>query len=125
MKKRFCKECKKIINGRIDQKFCSGDCRTSYHNKEYRANYIAILKINKILKNNYRILARLHSKEDKEWPCSSLFDLGFNFDYFTSIDSNTIPNQSLKMYCYDYSYTILDQKNIVIKKESKIFLPQV
>jgi len=79
-----CLTCKSKLIGRADKKFCDGECRTQYHNKQNAFQNNFIRNINNILKKNRRILIELNpngkSKTDKE----TLLEMGFNFSYFTN-----------------------------------------
>lgn len=109
-----CLECGKKLLGRSDKKFCDEGCRASYNNDLYRMKYSHILKINRILKKNHAILESIIISGKEKCPCKTLFEMGFNFDYMTSIEENINKRNSLKLICYDYYYIIGDDGMVSI-----------
>src|SRR5574344_513825 len=107
-----CAECGGRINGRSDKRFCSDECRVAFNNRLYREKNREIVRINKILKNNYSILqSLLHSFNGKS-SVKILFEKGFKFDFLTSVEYER--RGKLKMYCYDILYTVDKRGNITI-----------
>lgn len=102
MSRQVCKECGKLLSGRIDKKFCNDNCRSSYANRKYREQNKEINRINKILKRNHSILSSILSGGASECFTRDLFIKGFSFDYFTSINTT----EQIEIYCYDISYRI-------------------
>ena len=116
MEKRLCASCKKEMTGRIDRKFCSDECRTDYNNKINRRKSSALLKINKILRRNHKILEQTCAIEMTTCSFSYLIEQGFNFDYFTSAADSGRRGESMKMICYDYSYSLKKDGRVIIEK---------
>lgn len=100
--RKKCAECGVMFTGRVDKKFCSDQCRTSYHNRISREDKKLIRDVNLILRKNRRILAELYEKGKKEITIEQLRDSGFRFGYFTSIDQT---NDDIVHYCYDHGYS--------------------
>lgn len=107
----ICIECGKVLIGRADRKFCCPECRISYHNREYRRKNREINRINKILRKNYIILENTLAKGLPACTSRYLYEAGFNFDYFTSLDGIG-SGKPAKMVCYNISY-YLDNKGMM------------
>jgi len=101
-KVKECLECGDELFGRIDKKFCSDQCRSAYNNKQQMVSSAYLRKVNKILKNNRRILVKLVPKDKAKASKEKLLEKGFNFDYHT----NTFKTKDGRVYyyCYDYGY---------------------
>ncbi len=100
--KRVCIECHETFSGRIDKKYCSDTCRTSYNNRINAPANALIKDINSILKKNRKILESLNPEGKAKVHKKTLLDKGFNFSYFTNI--YTTKKGSIYYFCYDYGY---------------------
>lgn len=103
---RYCMNCRKIIVGRSDKKFCSDECRTMFNNRKYRERYCSVSRIDRILKRNYSIMDTLYKKGERKVSFSALFGMGFNFEYVTSMRESPDIYSSYVAGCYNYSYII-------------------
>src|SRR3546814_11771683 len=81
---RKCQECGEPVAGRSDKKFCSDQCRTSYHNRVNSSANQLLRQINRILKRNRRILVALNDTGKTIVPVQRLLERGFDFRYFTN-----------------------------------------
>jgi hypothetical protein len=99
---RTCGECNNPLKGRKDQKYCSDYCRNTYNNRqnEYANNYVR--RINNILRRNRRILGLIINRNESYKEIQELAELGFNFQYFTSM-LHDIDGSPL-YFCYDLGY---------------------
>jgi predicted nucleic acid-binding Zn ribbon protein len=104
--KRTCPVCGDPIIGRIDKKFCTDQCRNSYNNQQNNPNSEIIKNINKILKNNHRILSVLNPEGKTKVSRKKLVSKGFNFDYFTSIYQTQ--KGTTYYFCYEQGYLPLE-----------------
>lgn len=113
-----CLECKILILGRSDKKFCSDACRVHYHNKNL-AEYSSLKrKIHVILNQNRKILKKLVDGGKSTITKSELQAKDYNFDYHTSQFHSS--NERTYYYCYDYGYCKLgDEKLLVVKSNKK------
>lgn len=106
MKERHCQECGETLRGRIDQRFCSDQCRTTFHNRQKAPPSELFRSINSVLRKNYRILRTLNPADKTRISGDVLRAQGFNFHYFT----HQYRTQTGKTYCfvYEQGYLPLD-----------------
>lgn len=115
---RKCIVCDTKLVGRADQKFCSDYCRNSYNNTLRRDSNNLVRNVNNILRKNYRILESLNKHDKTKTTKAKLQQLGFSFDYFTSI--YTTKSGSRYFYLYDQGYLELDNDfYLLVKRETK------
>ncbi len=110
--KRKCLECQGKVSGRIDKKFCSDQCRTSWNNKRNSDQSNLMRNINNILRRNRRILAALNTKGKTKISKQRLIESGLRLNYFT----NEFVTSSGKVYryCYEQGYTQLDENTFFL-----------
>lgn len=109
---RNCLDCGNAIIGRADKKFCDDACRSNYNNRKNGENDFALREINRILKKNRNILARLNPNGTQKVGRQKLRDAGFNFKYHTHAYRNGSGKQYT--YCYEYGYLELDKENLLV-----------
>lgn len=115
MENKHCRECGKPVFGRIDKKYCSDICRHSHNNRERIASGTYVNTINAILRKNRNILSDLNPETHSKVSKNKLDAKGFNFNYITSVDTNT---KEVCYYCYEYGYKVAEADCIyIIKKE--------
>ncbi len=106
--KKTCLDCGEPIIGRADKKFCSDQCRNSYHNHANSDANNYVRNVNNTLRKNRRVLEGLmpEDKDTTKVKRDKLLGKGFNFSYYT----NTYTTQKGKVYhyCYDYGYLELE-----------------
>lgn len=103
MKKNYCKVCKEPLEGRIDKKFCSDACRCSYFNRVRVREHREFRKIDRILKQNRKILKHLFDSGKVQASQEELKVMGFEFGYATQV---VLANEGeVKYYCYDLGLT--------------------
>ncbi len=114
---RKCLECGEEIEGRVDKKFCSDQCRNTYNNRLNSDSINYVRKVNAILRKNRRVLSILNPNGKTKVSKSQLASEGFNFDYFT----NVYQTKQGKTYyfCYDQGFLKLDEDlyALVVKQE--------
>jgi len=110
-----CLECGEPIIGRSDKKFCSDYCRNSYNNKKNKAAISLIRNTNNRLKKNWRILEKLNPNNKTKVHKNKLLDLGFDFNYFTSI--YITKKQSTYYFVYDQGYLDLGGNYFMLVKK--------
>ena len=80
---RLCPECGRPIFGRADKKYCSDACRSAHNNRQISEADELIRKVNRRLKKNRSILAKLNPTGKTTLPKDKLLKEGFDFQYFT------------------------------------------
>ena len=117
MKKKYCVECGELLQGRVDKIYCSAGCRSAYHNRINAGASKFIRRINRILRENRRILAELNPEGKARVARQRLLERGFKFSYFTNEFATR--NGNLYRFCYDYGYRVTedDYLTIVIRQE--------
>ncbi len=106
MADKTCSNCNREIFGRADKKFCSDYCRSTFNNKENSLTNSYMLKVNKVLRKNRKILASLNPKGKTKIHIQKLQDKGFRFNYFTN---QYITQKGVTYYfCYDQGFLALD-----------------
>lgn len=114
---KVCLECGEKIIGREDKKFCNDSCRNTYNNKQNKDTTNLMRNINNKLRKNYRILSELNPEEKSKTTRSKLLQLGFDFEYFTSV--YTTKNQTTYFFVYDQGYMPLENDwYIIVKRNS-------
>lgn len=116
-KKVKCLECKIQIYGRVDKKFCSDQCRTSYHNKNNSDSNNFMRNINNILRKNRRIMISLNPKQTTKVTKVELLDLGFKFSYYTN-EYKTHAGKTYK-FCYDQGYLDIGKGKYALVKRKE------
>ena len=112
-----CLECGDTIEGRIDKKFCSDQCRNTFNNRQNSDVINYVRKVNNTLRKNRRILAKLNPNGKSKVSKAQLAGDGFNFDYFT----NVYKTKQGKTYyfCYEQGYLPIENDwfALVVKQE--------
>jgi len=111
-----CLECGEEFRGRIDKKFCSSDCRISFHNRINKDKTNFMRNVNRILRKNRNILDSLNPEGKITVHKDKLLSKGFDFSYFTS----EYITKTGKVYKYIYEQGYMPIGNdfyiLVIKK---------
>jgi predicted nucleic acid-binding Zn ribbon protein len=110
--KKICPVCGDPIVGRIDKKFCSDHCRNEFNNRRNCNSSDVIRNVNKILRNNHRILLTMNPRGKAKARREKLLSRGFNFNYFT----NTYKTQKGTTYyfCYEQGYLPLGDGSLAL-----------
>lgn len=114
---RRCLECNEPLKGRSDKKFCSDQCRNSYHNEINRDDINFIRNVHNILRKNRRILAELNPDDKTEVHKDQLIIKGYNFQFHTN--TYTTKNGDVFFFCYEQGYKILDNNRyaLIVRNE--------
>lgn len=112
MEKRVCLHCSTPITGRTDKRFCDDYCRANYNNGVRSKDERMIMAVNKQLRLNRKILKTLNPKGMSVVRKEVLAEMGYNFNYFTSIYSTKEGNQY--QFCYDVGILTLEENKIRI-----------
>jgi len=116
---KACLCCDKPLKGRIDKKFCDDYCRSNYNHKLNNDSSPVVRKINSALKKNRRILEQMNSCEGHSTIVSKqkLFELAFNFTYYTHTYTNK--KGTVYFFCYEFGYLPLENDLYLIVKSKE------
>lgn len=115
MFEKICPECGEKFGGRSDKKFCSDYCRNAYNHKQNLDNSPIVKRINKALKKNRSILKSLTPNDKSKASKMKMIQLGFDFNYHTSIYTTT--KGSVYNFCYEYGYLELENDWLLLIKD--------
>lgn len=100
---KVCPSCGKEFTGRVDKKFCSPYCKTSFHYERKKGQgdnmYVTI---DKALKQNRRILKEYNKGGKVMVRKSVMHEEGFNPKYFTHYWKNK--KGEVYLFCYEYGF---------------------
>lgn len=97
-----CLECGELIEGRVDKKYCSDHCRNAYNNHIHSQKNNEVRNVNRVLRNNKRILDKLNPGGKARATREKLLGQGFKFNYITSYYRTK--KGDIYFYCYDQGY---------------------
>ena len=105
-----CLDCGAELTGRVDKKFCSPYCKSSYHydqNKEKEKGLYA--KIDSQLKMNRRILKRYNKEGKSTIRRYILTNEGFDPNFFTHYWK--AGNGNVYLFCYEFGFMKIIENN--------------
>lgn len=105
---KYCIQCKSELRGRLGKKFCSDQCRATYHNQHKKIHEVAIQKVNSQIRQNRTILKTLCPIGKATIRKNVLVGMGFSFRHFTSIYAT---QKRVYYLCYDYAYSPITEKS--------------
>jgi hypothetical protein len=115
----LCLFCNAVVIGRSDKKFCDDQCRSSHFQKIKSKDPDLFHTINKVLKNNRRILSKLNPTGKTKISRTSLMAAGFDLNYHTHFYKTQAG--SIYFFCYEFGYLeLLKDEFLLVKKEQKI-----
>jgi hypothetical protein len=103
---KACAECGEPIIGRSDKKFCSAQCRTSFHNRLNSDTVNYMRKVNRILRKNRSILCAMNPNGKTKIAKKRLVSKGFDFHFFTNVYKTKTGR--VYYFCYEQGYLSLD-----------------
>lgn len=103
---RICLECGGKLRGRVDQKFCTDQCRNTYNNRQNKDETAYMKNVSHALRKNRRVLKELNPNGKAKVKKTKMLSKGFTFKYFT----NVYKTKEGKVYyfCYEYGYLPLE-----------------
>ena len=108
-----CLNCRDLVVGRSDKKFCGDHCRSNYNYKQTGTDHLNLVRsVNRALSKNRRILKALSKNGRTRILRKSLVDRGFNFSYHTHIWESELRGRYY--FCYDVGYLVLDDKQLLL-----------
>ena len=113
---KTCLECGESLQGRVDKKFCSDQCRSSFHNRTDSQNREYIRRVNYILRKNRRILTQLRDQGVRQIRVEALRVKGYDFNYFTSLYSSA---HGVNFFCYEHGFIqdLSENRIILVTRE--------
>jgi len=115
---RFCLDCKQVIFGRRDKKFCNDACRSNYNNRKNSQLNTFIRQVDHTLKKNRNILLQLNPSGKTKVLRERMNKMGFDFGYFTNILETAKGDRYL--FCYEQGYLpINDHEVLLVKKKEQ------
>lgn len=115
--KRTCLRCGAPLQGRIDKKFCSDDCRTDYHNEQRRKWERELRTVNRILAANWKILTRNLRLGRSVLPVEELAAQQFNFTVYTA-SRRRFPGRRT-YWCYNCTYQVSRSGIVRIRRQNQ------
>lgn len=106
MDNKTCLGCGKPLQGRIDKKYCGDQCRATFHNQHKRKHERIIHAVNRQIRKNRTILKQLCPDGKATVRKTRLVDLGFSFQYFSSIYKE---GQLTYYFSYEYGFAPIIQ----------------
>jgi hypothetical protein len=114
-----------VLKGRIDKKFCSANCKSSYQYDKIRNTDQLYYKVDKQLKTNRKILKKYNKVGKTTLRREVLQNEGFNPNYFTHFRKTATGD--VYFYCYDFGFlkmeettsTELKQKYLIVNWNGK------
>lgn len=122
--KKKCPVCGTEFEGRVDKKFCCDQCRNTYNNHLNQKTTLFTYDVNKILKNNRKVLFEMYEKIDKpeterhSVSKEKMLKAGFKFDYLTNIYKTK--SDKMYYYCYDYGYYYDNEYVVIVPKKEYV-----
>lgn len=115
-KTNLCLECREVIQGRADKKYCSDSCRVAHHNQRRVQESRPLRAVNLILSRNRSILLHFldESQREVEMQSQHLSLKGFDFSFWTHQIHDT--SGQTTSYCYDVGYQVLNQSKVRITR---------
>lgn len=114
MKTKDCISCGSAFEGRLNKKFCSSNCKNSYHNENYRNQNGVLYKLDKILHKNRAVLMDMYTVY-RSSPISLdiLKARGFHPNYHTHIFNSPVGEKYTMIYDVGFKLHFDNQIQIV------------
>lgn len=109
---QHCLHCNKPLVGRSDKKYCDLGCKSSYANKKRHEKEGLVLKINKQLRQNWKILKTINPQGKSTLRKEFLISQGYDFNYFTNVYRTKKGNTYY--FCYDVGIMEINKTHICI-----------
>ena len=110
--KKNCLSCGREFTGRQDKKYCSSDCRSSYHNERNSDANNFVRKVNKVLRENRRVLKELNPDGKAKIHRKKLEERNFRFQYFTNLYRTQ--KGHVYYFCYEEGYRELENDYFIL-----------
>lgn len=87
-----------------------------FNNRIYSKKYAGLRHINGILRQNRTIMESLYAEGIQKTSPARLLQLGFDFNYMTSMHKSTESWSGYKIGCYEYTYFIASDGSVYIDR---------
>lgn len=114
---RVCLDCREIVKGRSDKKFCDDQCRSNYNNRLKAEDNSFMRQVNTILKKNHSILQKLNPEGKQKVNRDKLLKQGFDFNFHTHIYQTQ--KGGTYHFCYEQGYLVLNEQEILLVKREE------
>lgn len=115
---RKCLECGDVLHGRADKKFCGDQCRNAYNNKQLGDTNNIVRRVNRILKKNQTLLARMNFTGKTTIHRNELVKNEFHFGFFTS--QLTTRRGRIFYFCYDQGYSMTGGDKVLLVQNREL-----
>ncbi|WP_103070837.1 hypothetical protein [Aquimarina sediminis] len=110
---KACLYCNKDLEGRVDKKFCTSYCKSSYHYQKNKESEDSLFqKIDRHLKTNRRLLKEYNKAGLATVRKEKLINNGFNPTYFTHYWKNK--EDKVYLFCYEYGFLDIKDKYVLV-----------
>ncbi len=115
---KTCRTCGEPFYGRLNQDYCSKECRFEFNNVRARENKEQISSILKILLKNREILKEIYEAGITEIFKTELKSKRYNFIYLT----HQLKSESKKdfIFCFEFGFSISND-TLTLTKHDGIF----
>lgn len=105
-----CSNCKEVITGRSDKKFCSPYCKSNYHYELNKKKENSLFKqIDRQLKINRKLLKNFNRAGKATIRKENLLREGFDPKYFTHYWKNS--KGEVYLFCYEFGFFFKREPN--------------
>ena len=111
--RKECLFCGALLSGRKDKKYCDDNCRNNHYYNVNRDSNLSVKSVNATLLRNRFLLKSLCNKSKVMVKKQELEEMGFDFDYITSL-YKTKKDEGYRLV-YDYAYKIVGDKVLVMR----------
>lgn len=109
---KLCLNCKNVIEGRSDKKYCDLHCKSSFQYKQKRLNESSFYqKVDKQLKSNRKILKYFNKSGKTTVRYEILKEKGFDLNYFTHYWKNK--RGDVYLFVYEYGFLKIKENDKV------------
>ncbi len=100
---KTCRSCGGQFHGRLNQDYCSKECRFDFNNEIARTEKYQINPVLKILLKNREILKGIFETGTTEISKAELLSVKYNFPYHTH--QLTSSENAIYIFCFEYGFT--------------------
>lgn len=107
---RLCLNCKSVLQGRVDKKYCSEYCKSNFNYELNKNKAVSLFKsIDQQLKLNRRLLRDFNKAGKSTVRTEKIIAAGFNPKYFTHYWKNR--KGDVYLFCYEFGFLKRKENN--------------